>query len=58
MEKERTAQLEVEDYLSKGISLYDQSQQKVSEFLKIDVSKHTHTYGQALSIKNVNSRKC
>lgn len=38
MEKEREAQLELEGLPSKGISLYDQSQQKVAEVLKIDVS--------------------
>lgn len=41
MEKEREVNLEYEGLPSKGISLYDQSQQKVAEVLKIDVS-HTN----------------
>lgn len=55
VEKERTALLEVEGIPSKGISLYDQSQQKVAEILKIDVSHTQHnTQIQTLFIK----KKC
>lgn len=44
MERERTALLEVEGIPSKGLSLYDQSQQRVSELLKINVSnQYTNT---------------
>lgn len=38
MEKERTGELEVEGIPSKGLSLYDQSQQKFGEFLNKNVS--------------------
>lgn len=38
VEKERTGVLEVEGIPSKGLSLYDQSQQKFGEFLNKNVS--------------------
>ena len=38
MEKERTGVLEVEGIPSKGLSLYDQSQQKFGELLNKNVS--------------------
>lgn len=57
MEKEREFPLEFEGLPSKGISLYDQSQQKVAEVLKIDVS-HTNKLKLFFILKEKNEQKC